>query len=539
MRWLTLIGIAVAASLATAAAGRTASTLCVGGPHCLATIQAALDAAGDGDTIRVAPGTYAGGIVVTKNVALVGAAAPATRISGGGPVVTIGSATAAPTVLLVGLTITGGSATGNPQAPLCGPDVPACGPGYPESTALGGGVEAFPGTNVTIVRSAITGNTAAPGRSTSSVKAVCPGPAPCPASFSAGAGIDNWGTMTLIGTTVSDNHAASVQSNGGGIASERHSSLTLLGSRVVGNSASAAGPFGRFVSGGGIFADHFTTLTIVGSNVDGNAASLTSSIPHPYPKQGGGTDVANAFGGGIQLADDVTATIRGSTLDGNRITVDDAVGEPFGADAGICDCGSAVLSLEDSSVSGNSVDVHVLDTADSGPSGPGALELDNPATVRNVRITGNATRVTAGSGDAGALGALAVFLDASLTQSIVGATISDNEATASAPHGEARVAGAGILNNGPLVLTNVGVDRNRGTANGASGLAQGGGIWNAELFAGPTSSLTLQSSHVVGNVLAGSSGILLQGGGIFSLGFPLTLQSTVVVHNTPDDCFGC
>jgi hypothetical protein len=540
MRLLTLIGVACAVSLALATTGRSAGSLCVGGPHCFTTIQAALDAAPDGATIRVSPGTYAGGIVITKSVTLLGDAPAVTRISGGGPVVTIGSATSTPTVVLAGLAIADGAATGNPQAPSCGADVPTCGPGYADASALGGGIEAFPGTTVTVLRSAITGNTAAPAHATNSVKAVCPGPSPCPASFAAGAGIDNWGTMTLIGTTVGDNHASAVQANGGGIASERQSTLTLLGSRVVGNSADAVAPWGRFSSGGGIYADRSATLTIVASNVDGNAANLASSIPHPYPLQDGGTDIANAFGGGIQLAGHVTAAIRNSTIDGNSISVTNPVGEPFGDSAGMCDCGgSTALTLESTSLDDNTVDVHVPDTSGSGPSGPAALELDNAATVRNVRLTGNATHVTADSGDAGAIGALAVFLDTSVTQSIANADVSDNEATATAPHGAAAVAGAGILNNGPLVLANAGVDRNHAAATGVSGFAQGGGIWNAELFAGPTSSLTLQSSHVVGNVVSGSSGILLQGGGIFSLGFPLTLQASVVEHNAPVDCFGC
>ena len=110
-------------------------------------------------------------------------AGPATRISGGGPVVTIGSATATPTVTIANLTITGGITTTDPQSPNCGPDVPVCGPGYPSATALGGGVEAFPGTTVTILHSVVTGNRAAPSKSVPSVKAVCPGNVPCPASF--------------------------------------------------------------------------------------------------------------------------------------------------------------------------------------------------------------------------------------------------------------------------------------------------------------------------------------------------------------------
>ena len=49
-----------------------------------------------------------------------------------------------------------------------------------------------------------------------SAKAEC-ATGPCPASFGDAAGIDNWGAMTLVDTTVADNHAAGVQSNGGGI----------------------------------------------------------------------------------------------------------------------------------------------------------------------------------------------------------------------------------------------------------------------------------------------------------------------------------
>src|SRR3954470_11161898 len=90
---LWALGATTLLSLTFASAGRTAADLCVGGPHCFATVQAALDAAAGGDVIRIAPGTYAGGITITKDVSLVGADAHAVRISGGGPVVTVGSKT--------------------------------------------------------------------------------------------------------------------------------------------------------------------------------------------------------------------------------------------------------------------------------------------------------------------------------------------------------------------------------------------------------------------------------------------------------------
>lgn len=539
MRRLTVIGVACVAALAAAGASRSAGTLCVGGPHCYATVQAAVNAAQDGDTVRIGPGTFAGGITITKSVDLVGVAAAATSISGGGPVVTIGSPTSAPTVTLAGLTITGGVATGNPQAPKCGPDVPSCGPGYADATALGGGIEAFQGTTVTISRSVVTGNRAVPALATQSVKAVCPGPTPCPASFGDAAGVDNWGRMTIVDSTISDNYAAAVQSNGGGIATEKGSSLTVLNSRITGNSANAVAPFGRFVQGGAIYADRAATLTIDSSNIDGNSSNLTSSIPHPFPLQDGGTDQSNAWSAGIFLNNGVMASIRNSTLNGNTVNVSNTAGEPFGADAALCACGSATVTLENTQVRGNSVNVDVLDTADSGPSGAGAFEADSDATIDNVQFTRNSTNVTAETGDAGALGVVLFLFDGNNPPTIADSSISDNVVTATAPHGAATITGVGLVNNGPLTLSNVAVERNYGVATGVSGLAQGGGIWNGQLFSGPDSPLTLVASQVKNNVLEGSPGVTLQGGGIFTLGFPLTLTGSSVKHNTPDDCAGC
>lgn len=88
------------------------------------------------------------------------------------------------------------------------------------------------------------------------------------------------------------------------------------------------------------------------------------------------------------------------------------------------------------------------------------------------------------------------------------------------------IQGVGITNNEPLVLTHVEVQRNRGTATSLSGFAQGGGIWNGHLFGGPDSPLTLVKSRVTRNVLSGGSGVTLQGGGIFTPGFPLTLTNS-------------
>jgi hypothetical protein len=74
-----LLGAAVLAAFAGGAAAphaRAATTLCVGGSGgCYQTLQGAFDAAHDGDTIRIAPGTFAGGATVDASVDIVGRSA--------------------------------------------------------------------------------------------------------------------------------------------------------------------------------------------------------------------------------------------------------------------------------------------------------------------------------------------------------------------------------------------------------------------------------------------------------------------------------
>jgi hypothetical protein len=149
-----------------------------------------------------------------------------------------------------------------------------CGPGYTSVTALGGGIEAFPGTTVTVRHSVITANRAVPDGSVPSAVATCPGSVPCRASFGDTAGIDDWGAMTLIDATVSDNHAAGDNSDSGGIVVEWTASLSLQRSIVAANSASSPPPDGRGADGGGIFVAAGGSLTASRSMVVFNTVSL-------------------------------------------------------------------------------------------------------------------------------------------------------------------------------------------------------------------------------------------------------------------------
>ena len=147
------IGVALAASVGASAT--RATTLCVGGPGCFSTLQGAVDAAHDGDTIRVGPGTFAGGVTIDVGVTLVGAGAQRTVIKGGGPVITIfrDPDPAGLSVSIKGVTITGGLNNSQPGAEVSfggGIWIPTGqSPAPPFNTT---------GATVTIVDSSIAGN---------------------------------------------------------------------------------------------------------------------------------------------------------------------------------------------------------------------------------------------------------------------------------------------------------------------------------------------------------------------------------------------
>jgi fibronectin-binding autotransporter adhesin len=530
-----LMGSAIALLAEAAPASATTLSVCQWGCN-YNQLAPALAAAHDGDTIAVGLGTYLGGITIDKSVNLVGEGAGRTTINGGGPVVTIGSKTSTPTVTLSNLTITGGISTTDPQSPNCGPDLVTCGPGYTTATGLGGGVESFPGTTVTIRHSVVTDNEAVPQVSVTSVVATCALGMPCQSSQGAGGGIDDWGTMTLIGSVVTHNGVKGDQADGGGITVELSGSLSVQASAVTGNSATAPSPDGRFAAGSAIFVAGGGSLDVDGSVIDDNTTSLANSIATPYPAQEGNTDQESAYGG-VFLATGSTTMIRNSELDGNSVRVNTPLGQAYGSDAALCACGGP-LSLQDVRIEGNNLSVNALTDVANGPSGPGILEADSNATYTGVQVVGNRMTMTSPTGGAGLIGAVG-FLGGAVPVTITDSTIADNRSTVDASGGTATIQGVGVTNDSDLTLSDVIVLGNKGVANGEDGSSQGGGIWNGSIFGLPTPSLSLDNSLVVGNALSGTPAITLQGAGIYTEGSPTTLTNSLVAHNTPDQCFGC
>jgi hypothetical protein len=522
-RLLFVLSLALTSVGATATAGGSAhgtGSLCVGnGPGCFATIQAALDAAPDGATIRILAGTFSGGITIEKSVQLKGVGAARTIVRGGGPVLTIGTDGAAtePTVSISGLTVTGGVNTGDGNE--------ARGGGLLIPAAANGGTGAI----VTVSDSAIVGNRATPTVA-EPTGPPCPG-GPCGYALGNGGGIASWGNLTLRRTIVARNEAGGAvasDAHGGGIWSAGVATLTLLESAFVDNATRVVSPNGRFAVGGGVHIQDGGGLRIEDGVISGNSVSLTSELP------GGIKGGMIANGGGVHVGDGSNVTIERTRIDGNSLLVDDVNGQPSGFDAGMI-VGVSTLVLRDSSVSGNRVIARVAATDDNGGSG-GALELDGTATLENVRVSGNSTRVTA-QGNAAAYGALQVFGQGGAVV-IRDSTISGNVLHSSSVEGDATAQGAGLVNNGLLDLRSVRISGNAARATGPSGFAQGGGIWNGVVFVPPPVQLQLVDTLVTRNSVESGSGLPALGGGVYTA-FPIEATRSRIAANMPDDCFGC
>jgi hypothetical protein len=493
---MTLCAAFVAAGATAAAAkpGR-AATLCVGnGSVCYATLKAAVDAAHDGDTIKVGPGTFAGGMTIDVSIRIVGSGAHATVIRGGGPVLTIGRQLDPdpPTVSIRGLTITGGDVSAR---------------GDDAFAALGGGVlieigsDFGRGGTVTITDSIITGNRAAPRETNTDGDF----------ALAQGGGIDNFGDLTLVNTEVTNNESGSArgrpslatQANAGGIYNHVQAALRLEGSLVRGNRARVTSPHDGAADSGGIFTLGETTIT--NSVVSENTAELVSSAPVSVDQA--------SLAGGIHVAfcpvefcgPPHPTTITNSIVRGNRATAQD------------------------------------VDVAGLAVGFAGGIEAEGPLLLERSVVTDNVLRAVSAGDAAADGGGLEVLGQAKIRDSLIGHNSVLVEAVRAA-----LAQGGGIANAGQLTLERTIVLGNSVHATGSGGdlpfglasAAQGGGIWNASFSDDAPPQLTMTDSAVLRNSVSASHGFLVQGGGLYT-DFPVSLRRTLVAGNQPDQCFGC
>jgi hypothetical protein len=514
-------------------------------------IQKAIDAAHDGDVIRIEQGTFAGGVAIDKSVKVIGSGASKTIIKGGGPVLTIGEAFAPrePKVTISKVKITGGHTTSSPLSKKF--------EGKKNVIALGGGIAIPPGkftkdhiadgATVKVTDSVISGNRVGPSATVPSEGAACPG-GPCPYAFGGGGGIDNWGALTLERTEVSHNLASGVASDatGGGIDSPQ-GSLDLRDSTITSNRAIVGVPNGRYAEGGGIFTGGILSgeapvaVRIRGGSISDNEASLTSKLPYFVGDGKGSTIDMNANGGAAHFVGGSTISIAHTRINQNKVSVDDPKGEPYAFDSALHFSERSTIDLSHSTIEDNRVRAKVGSSEHVGPSGS-AIDIAGPSkggpgpqTVSHVRIKGNTSLVTSEDGEAQASGG--AIYNSSATR-ITNSVISGNRITALSAKGSASVFGGGVLNEGRLLLRHDLIKDNHGIAIGPDGFARGGGIWNDNLFLKKPPHLTLNDTRVIGNTLRARPGLPVEGGGIFTA-FPVTLDHSPIVHNHPDQCAGC
>jgi len=525
------------AAVATAGAGsaRAASTLTVCPSGCaFSQVSAAVATAKDGDTIAIAPGTYAGGFTIDASVKLSGAGPGRTVISGGGPVITIGRIFAAsePTVSIDGVTITGGVTRSSPESVPC--------TGTEGVWAAGGGIEVPPSTDpggpcdanhfgggaaVTITNSVVAGNRVAPSDTVS-------GFFPIPAAWAFGGGIDTSGSLTLANTKVTDNRIGSASglsglatfAEGAGIFSGT-GDITITNSAVGGNRAAVTG-HGVIADGAGLVSNG--TFSMSNSSATDNSATVSADFFGFVPV------------GGVHVQGGQGASISNSTISGNAATVTSTGGNAGVTSGGLkIDIDDTNVSLSNDTISDNRVSATTLpgSTADAFGWG-GAGEIGG--TLSNVRITGNSVDVSSAAGNAQALGGASLFDEGTISNSLIG----NNHVHVSAPLRSADVSGGGLDVFGPTTLRNSTVSGNTVDISGMSGSARGGGIADVAFPFGPDGPplggpLTLQHSDVTGNTLDGTAGLTRQGGGIYLENEPITLTNSPITQNAPDQCFGC
>ena len=245
-----------------------------------------------------------------------------------------------------------------------------------------------------------------------------------------------------------------------------------------------------------------------------------------------------ANGGGIHVGDDSTVTIDNSSINGNAVILNDPNGEPAGYDAG-SSSGQCHSSSQQHRETTTARTRSSASTADAGPSGT-ALEVDGGSTISNTRITNNRTTVTAVAGAADAAGTVFTFHQTSEPVLIENSVISQNSVTAFARAGPPPSTAQDLQTK---VRSNCETHESTKHRHGdwPAGAAEGGGIWNGALIPfsdGPPVELTLTNSTVSGNLLSGTSGITIRGGGLFT-SFPVTLDNSRITGNAPDQCSGC
>ena len=304
-----------------------------------------------------------------------GAAAGATTIQGGGPVVTIGAHLAPdpPTVSIARVTITGGvSRVG-------------FAPGE-DFAGVGGGIYVPPsagfatGATVVLDDVTVTGNQAQP---VTALPFPCTPTVVCQFGYAEAGGIGNFGTMTLRDSRVTDNEAGAGVTSfaaGAGLYNHVQGALTIERTLISENRLRLARPNAIVASGGGITTHG--RLSLSDSIVSDNGVEVEAELPD---------DVGTAsFSGGIEATNVADATIVRTIVRGNSVRMTNVGGSVLAGVGGISTDENVSLVLRDSTVAHNRVHASTSLPGAGVTAFAGGIELEEGAVeVSRSRIIGN------------------------------------------------------------------------------------------------------------------------------------------------------
>ncbi len=356
-----------------------------------------------------------------------------------------------------------------------------------------------------------------------------------------GAILNSSGTVTLNQSVLTGNSAGNA---GGGIASgtfgPNTATLTLNGSVVTNNTSPGDGvqpPDGSGSGGGIVNAQGKATLNFsrVSNNFAGGpsgggiASGNYMGSPGPTSQltlnfsQVNNNTAPNAGGGGIQnLAGDVSLNLSqvngNSSLNGGGI----ASGNGAGGASGGAPPGTSSLTIFLSQVNGNTATAPVPPPGTGPPIAAGGIANGGNAVITGSQVENNTATTTSGAG-----------IVNHGTMTINWSAVNHNNAAGTG----GTASGGGIVNANVGPITGAPVSGiltiNFSQVNGNSAGGLGGGILNG--LPNPkmpiTGTLTISHSQVIGNSAT------LGGGGIYSVtGGVVSLTSTSVVANHPDNC---
>jgi hypothetical protein len=269
----------------------------MGDTGALGQLRTVIASAVSGDSISVPAGTIllaAGQLLIDKDLVILGAgreftvidAGTASRVLkiAGGVRVTLAGMTLRNGLPAAGTGLTGGGIQNEGVLDLVGVLVQGC------SAEGGGGIWNHTGATLNLQAVTVRANTTF-------------GLTPI------GAGIGNWGTLSIANTTISGNEATGTSSSANGAGIHSSGSLAIVNSTITGNRAAAN-------LGGGIYLSPLAGATsLVNVTIAGNEA--------------------RRFGGGLAMGRDAVVTLANTLIASNRVVERD--GHP--------DCSGAVTSL--------------------------------------------------------------------------------------------------------------------------------------------------------------------------------------------------